>query len=84
MAEATMKKSKAKDEKIAEIDRKIAKHNKQIKNLTDQKNWLINPQTKDTVVNRAINTLKNRGLTEQQIIEMLKAADGKEKTGKKA
>jgi len=84
MAEATLKKSKAKDEKIAEIDRKIAKHNKQIKNLVDQKNWLINPQTKDTVVNRAINTLKNRGLTEQQIIEMLKAADVKEKPGKKA
>lgn len=63
---------KSVEERVHEIDEKIAYHREQIKKLEDKKLALLNPQP--TMKNLA-GTIRKRGLSVDEVIEMLDRKD---------
>lgn len=68
------RKTRSKEERIAEIDKKIAHHKECIKALEVKKEAILNPKPR-TRVSKSFNTLikkaKESGLTNEQIAEKL-------------
>jgi len=69
-----MRTRRSKDERIAELDVKIDYHHELIRKLTEKRNMIIEPtrrKTRKTSMHKAISSIKESGLTPDEIIALV-------------
>lgn len=73
MEQIATRKSRPKDERVADIDLRIAKHQQHIKTLEAQKKALLSPKTRAKKVGIAsvIKMAKDQGMTAEEILKKL-------------